>query len=463
MKRILTALAGVLLCAVALLAATSCGTPDLSYEGQKAAYDGIIAEYTALLKAKQNGETLTAPDTTGMSEGEAAIAEAIYTVAELCKSPDIMGYACEDTDGDGSPELYLMTVGTYVRALFALDGGKPTLLWVQETATHSMAFGRKGYLYYKSHTTQDGVGEQTYHHARVAGSELVDDLVIGYTVDPDGNTADGHFKIENGTRTAIGWDEYRFLYNYYGELESAGGQEVAKWYAPRVTPVFPPETDNNTPVADFSDYTAVKSTFAAMLDTVATMSALDWDLGKCDYAFICESDKDFDTYIHLLYHACELRPDDGVGDPTAIRAHYGYCETDLNGDGADELILLTNTHQMLAIFTTVDGEVVPAEGFMDFLFNGVLTGTDGEGRFIGEFTDNYWLEGRLEYGVFTVTTEGDFATAYTLRPDWVQGRGDVFYKIEGGVETEITTAEYEALRATFGKPADKGITFTPLT
>lgn len=463
MKRILAALVGVLLCAVALLACISCGTSKLSYEEQKTAYDGIIAEYTALLTAKQNGEELPEPDTKGMDEREAAIAEAIYKVAELCKSPDIMGYAYKDTDGDGSPELYLMTAGTYVRALFALDGGKPILLWVQETATHSMAFGRKGYLYYASYTTQDGVEEQTYHHARVAGAELVDDLAIGYTVDPDDNTADEHFKIENGTRTAIGRDEFRFLYNYYGELEAAGGQKVAKWYAPRVTPVFPPETDENTSVADFSDYTAVKSTFAAMLDTVATMSAFDWDLGKCDHAFVCKSDKDFDTYIHLLYHACELRPDDGVGDPTAIRAHYGYCETDLNGDGADELILLTDTHQLLAIFTTVDGEVVPAEGFMDFLFNGVLTGTDGEGRFIGEFTDNYWLEGRLEYGVFTVTTEGEFATAYTIRPDWVQGRGDVYYKIEGGVETEITQDEYDALRATFGKPADKGITFTPLT
>ena len=462
MKRMIAALVGILLCTLALLALASCGPSMDDYEMQKAAYKDIIEEYTALLTAKMNGETLTAPDTTDMSEGEAAVAEAIYKVAELCKSPDIMGYAYKDTDGDGSPELYLMTAGTYVRALFSLDGGKPTLLWVQETATHSMVFGRKGYLYYKSHTTQGGVEEQTYHHARVAGAKLVDDLVIGYTVDPDDNTADEHFKIENGTRTAIGRDEYRFLYNYYGELESVGGQEVAKWYAPRVTPVFPPETDESTPVADFSDYTAVKSTFAAMLDTVATMSALDWDLGKCDYAFICESDKDFDTYIHLLYHARELRPNYDVSDPAAFRAHYGYCETDLNGDGADELILLSDTYALLAIFTTVDGDVVPAEGFMDFCFNGVLTGTDGEGRFIGEFSDNYWLEGRLEYGVFTVTPEGEFATAYTIRPDWVQGRGDVFYKIEGGVETEITQDEYDALRATFGKPADKGITFTPL-
>ena len=462
MKHIVKYTLALFICTLALWAFTACGPSMDDYETQKAAYNDVIEQYTGLLTAKQNGEELPTPDTAGMSEGEAAIAEAIYKVAELCKSPDIMGYACKDTDGDGSPELYLMTAGTYVRALFALDGGKPTLLWVQETATHSMAFGRKGCLYYASHTIQGGVEEQTYHHARVAGAELVDDLVIGYTVDPDDNTADEHFKIENGTRTAIGRDEFRFLYNYYGELEAAGGQKVAKWYAPRVTPVFPPETDENTPVADFSDYTAVKSTFAAMLDTVATMSALDWDLGKCDHAFICKSDKDFDTYIHLLYHACELRPDDGVGDPTAIRAHYGYCETDLNGDGADELILLTDTHQLLAIFTTVEGEVVPAEGFMDFRFNGVLMGTDGEGRFLGEFTDDYWLEGRLEYGVFTVTTEGDFATAYTLRPDWVQGRGDVFYKIEGGVETEITQDEYDALRATFGKPADKGITFTPL-
>ncbi len=462
MKHIVKHTFALSICALALFVLVACAPSEPSYEEQKLAYTSIIEEYTTLLTAKQNGETLTPPDTAGMSEGEAAIAEAIYKVAELCKSPDTMGYACEDTDGDGSPELYLMTAGTYVRALFSLDGGKPTLLWVQEAATHSMVFGRKGYLYYASHTVRGGVEEQTYHHARVAGSELVDDLVIGYTVDPGDNTADEHFKIESGTRTAIGRDEFRFLYNYYGELVAAGGQKVAKWYAPRVTPVFPPETDEDTPVADFSDYAAVKSTFAAMLDTVVTMSAFDWDLGKCDHTFICESDRDFDTYIHLLYHARKFRPDDGVGDPAAFRAHYGYCETDLNGDGANELILLTDTNQMLAIFTTVDGEVVPAEGFMDFCFSGVLMGTDGEGRFLGEFTDDYWLEGRMEYGVFTVTPEGEFATAYTLRPDWVQGRGDVFYKTEGGVETEITKAEYDALRATFGKSADKGITITPL-
>ena len=224
MKHIVKYTLALFICTLALWAFTACGPSMDDYETQKAAYNDVIEQYTGLLTAKQNGEELPTPDTAGMSEGEAAIAEAIYKVAELCKSPDIMGYACKDTDGDGSPELYLMTAGTYVRALFALDGGKPTLLWVQETATHSMAFGRKGCLYYASHTIQGGVEEQTYHHARVAGAELVDDLVIGYTVDPDDNTADEHFKIENGTRTAIGRDEFRFLYNYYGELEAAGGQ-----------------------------------------------------------------------------------------------------------------------------------------------------------------------------------------------------------------------------------------------
>ena len=101
MKRILTALAGVLLCAVALLAATSCGTPDLSYEGQKAAYDGIIAEYTAFLTAKQNGETLTPPDTTGMSEGEAAISEAVFTAVNITNSPEDMAYTYWEEYGIG--------------------------------------------------------------------------------------------------------------------------------------------------------------------------------------------------------------------------------------------------------------------------------------------------------------------------------------------------------------------------
>ena len=95
MKRIFAAL----LCALTLLSLNSCFTLD-RYESSKSAYDGIIEEYTALLTAKQNGEELPEPDTKGMDEREAAIAEAIYKVAELCKSPDIMGYAYKDTDGD---------------------------------------------------------------------------------------------------------------------------------------------------------------------------------------------------------------------------------------------------------------------------------------------------------------------------------------------------------------------------
>ena len=104
MKRILAALVGVLLCAVALLACTSCGTPKLSYEEQKTAYDGIIAEYTALLTAKQNGETLTPPDTTGMSEGEAAISEAVYTAVNITNFPEDMAYTYWDMDGNGTLE-----------------------------------------------------------------------------------------------------------------------------------------------------------------------------------------------------------------------------------------------------------------------------------------------------------------------------------------------------------------------
>ena len=101
MKRILAALVGVLLCAATLLACTSCGTPDLSYEEQKTAYDGIIAEYTSLLTARQNGDELTPPKTDGMKEEEATIAEALYGIVADQKAEILadLGYSAEEIDG----------------------------------------------------------------------------------------------------------------------------------------------------------------------------------------------------------------------------------------------------------------------------------------------------------------------------------------------------------------------------
>ena len=63
MKHIVKYTLALFICTLALLGLVACAPSELSYEEQKTAYDGIIAEYTALLKAKQNGETLTAPDT----------------------------------------------------------------------------------------------------------------------------------------------------------------------------------------------------------------------------------------------------------------------------------------------------------------------------------------------------------------------------------------------------------------
>ena len=78
--------------------------PEKDYEKQKSLYDGIIAEYTALLTAKQNGEALSAPDTEGMDEREAAIATALHGIVDACKDAEVaktMGYGYKDMDGNG--------------------------------------------------------------------------------------------------------------------------------------------------------------------------------------------------------------------------------------------------------------------------------------------------------------------------------------------------------------------------
>ena len=102
MKRILS----VLICIFILLSTVACSTPpkvspQKSYEEQKILYNDIIAQYTSLLTAKQNGEDIPVPDTTGMSQREIAISETLYGIINTCKDAqeaENLGYGYKDFD-----------------------------------------------------------------------------------------------------------------------------------------------------------------------------------------------------------------------------------------------------------------------------------------------------------------------------------------------------------------------------
>ncbi len=135
MKKLLSAL----LCLTLLLSATSClAKQQPPPEDPKPeptvseVYDGLIAQYTALLKAKQNGEELSAPNTEGMNEREATIAKTLYGIVDTCwkseESAKNLGYGYKDMDGNGIPELILLTQHTTIMAIFTVSDNQPILL-----------------------------------------------------------------------------------------------------------------------------------------------------------------------------------------------------------------------------------------------------------------------------------------------------------------------------------------------
>lgn len=449
MKRILAALVGVLLCAAALLTCTSCGAPKLSYEEQKAAYDGIIAEYTALLTARQNGETLTPPDTTGMSEGEAAISEAVYTAVNINNFPEDMAYTYWDMDGNGTLELLLMTSPPILKAVFTLDGETPVLLGHADENV-MWYYSTKGELIRIHEALEEEQGNNTLTYARVAGTALTEDTSFGVTYEiKDGKrTIIGYYEMADSEKKTIDKERYDSLTEVYNALWDDANLYEDKLNTPCM--FFPlAEGDETPPPADFSSYEAVKSTFKEMLAYLPQVNA-KWPTGKLDACFTYDSDEEFHVYNYLMLMARLYTPDNGAFSQVLEGGEkaYGYCETDVNGDGVDELLLMTDDYRIFSIFTTVKGKVVYMEEYADFARKWGTSSVDGEGNFYSIKTATDGL-GR-ERAIFTFTSDGKLTKTLHIKEVFMS-ENDGYFKFENGEQIRLTEEEYRTLKEDYDK------------
>lgn len=455
MKRILAALVGVLLCAVAFLACTSCGTPDLSYEGQKAAYDGVIAEYTAMLKAKQNGEELTPPKTDGMKEEKAAIAEALYGIVADQKVETLadLGYGFKDMDGNGTPELILLNRYTSIRAVFTIANRKPVLLEANYGEGTSFLFAPNNRFFMTRETATDNVEDYRYYTCHVEGDHMVYDAVYGEVFDREKKETLEFYHMVDGNRTVV--DRETFMDELYREYSMTRGTsygDIVKLFAPYIHyPLGEKVSTENLPVADFSSYEAIRETYKAIstcLDGRLVGNA--WLMGEYDDLFSYPDDRSFEYYSQLLY--------------TAYRGGFneGYDEIDLNGDGVDELVLMNEDYIIKAIFTIKNGKPV----MLDALTHeeGWL---DSEGFIHVDRED----EDVLEYSLYELTADGDYNLIYSIL---VAQYGKYYLTKEGKTEMitserfkEIYNDEYCVYTAPFEaneyNRAVSGLTYTPLT
>ncbi len=440
MKKILL----MLLCVATVLGAASCtkdpdGNPQQSGTTAQtqaplieavSPYQSVIDAYCALMLAKSQGETLAEPDETA-SEIELAI----YEIARDCRAPAMMGYATKDINGDGTEELVLLHKHSVLYALLTLQNGAPALLWKYDGTP--AAITPDGTVYISQYVKDQ--------FERTHLKKIVDGRLEGleFGTEGMGDTA-SNYKIENGVRSEITQDEL-FALRQTVQLFIFHTDYYTKTVGFRFVPAIASEPQNPSPAADFSSYDGILSAYGTIVECFSDYSQSDWISGEYDDMFSISSNADYDIFHHLFYYGIGMMPKETYFGSTYRKDGknaFGYARRDLNGDGTEELILLTDLYEILAVFTVKDGKAV-------FL-------KDTAGAWIGE--DGLLRKENSTGGTFDRDGE---VFVWELRDGALQSRialgyvvglylqKEGWYRIEGNSKIALSKEEGEALYAQY--------------
>lgn len=403
----------VLLCLAVLLTAVACATasqqthqlPEESTTPQaqeetntnQGAYDDIITQYTALLTAKYNGEELPSPNTEYMDEREAAIAEALYNIVDSRKSAESaqdLGYGYKDFDGNGITELVLLSKYTSVSAIFTLSDEKPILLEANYGVGNSIIFAKRNRFFIRRQSIINSIEKTTFYICRVDGDTMAYDTVCGATYNQENRQILEYFQITGGNKTIIDKDTFNELTREIDQSSEIGYSDISKLLSPRIHyPLKKDVPSQDLPIADFSSYAAIRSTYQAISNCIDVFESSKWHLGEYDNLFAFPNELSFEYYMRLLY-ATHLGSTAG-----------GYDELDLNGDGQDELILLNEDYRIKAIFTQKNGIPVLLDAF-----SYETCWLDDQG-FIHVDREEYY---ELEYILYEFTKSGEYKLIYSI-------------------------------------------------
>ena len=153
--------------------------------------------------------------------------------------------------------------------------------------------------------------------------------------------------------------------------------------------------------------------------------------------------------------------------------HYGYSQKDINGDGIDELVLMDEDYEIIALFSYADGKPImiggPTEKFPDkrpYLPNCWIDG-DGLIHASPQYGFDRYMMYRIADGGASLETIADFGLILYA------GGITKYYSYASGEDVEITKDVYDALYKRYGKLPDgkssnettreySGLRFVPL-
>ena len=403
-------LLAVLFCAFLAFGAVGCSDngdvpAKKTYEEQKVFYGDIVSTYTEMLTAKANGETLGEPVTEGKDEREIDILKALCGIANECETLEEtqrFGYGYKDLDGNGTPELILSAGYTRIFALFTLKEKVPVLLLSEYSTEGYIELVAENRFIMQRNTGSGTVQAVTYYTFRVEGDHIAYDAVCEKAYDTANGAYDAslleRYEIKDGERIPIDEDTFKVLYlEHQRRNEGTVPNYEGKLAAPRTCfPTKQAAADADLPLADFSDYAAIRKTYQAIAACVDDFDATRWLWGEYDNLFSFPSDDAFSYYTRLLYAAHR-----GGGNA-------GYDERDLNGDGVKELVLLGEDFRIKAVFTQKDGVPVLLDAFAQ-----ETCWIDDQG-FLHVDREDYY---ELEYSKYEFTKSGEYRLLYSILVD----------------------------------------------
>ena len=317
-------------------------------------YDAIIKRYTELLKTKkENGELPPLADDADGIEKE------IYSVVEWASDADRMGYAIKDLDGNGVDELVLLRDDCTLGSLFGLDGDKVVSLEAEGASI--TVLHRNGYVsgsYKNEERGESGVFFKKINGTSLEGVELLrvnkGERVLWYKI------IDGE-QIETNEREWNGIYELHPAFTNYTDTLRTTTKTVGLRFVSALGDNGPREDAYDF---DASSYDAVLASYKKIVECYANVPQKElytrWIGGEFDKAFNCESDEEYYLFHELFFAVGRNLPDNfkTVGKNT-----FGYAKKDIDGNGVEELVLMTDTYSLVAIFTEKDGKALPVSVF----------------------------------------------------------------------------------------------------
>ena len=386
-------------------------------------YEAIIERYTELLTLKKESGELPPLD-----DGADEIEKEIYSVVEWASDADRMGYAIKDLDGNGIEELVLLRDDCMPHSLFTVDGERPVSL--EQEGISIIAIHRDGYVngsYKNEERGENGVFFKKINGTSLEGFELIS---VGNGEEKSYYKAMGGERVETDSAE---WNRiYEMMTTVYGDRIKATTKSAGLRF---IYALDGNRADPDAQELDFSSYDAVLESYERIIGILLDYDPKKWFEGEYDSLFKFDRDEDYYIFHDLLLTIARNKPD---SYKEGSENSFGYAQKDLDGNGVEELILMSDSYSLIAIFTEKDGKTVLVSAFT----GDYETWLDENGA----IHDRYATEGISEYDVQYSIRELDgdrlcdeLVFGVEFDPMRVE---NLIYKLDNGKKNEITTENY---------------------